>query len=91
MTNRSQKVKEKREKIILSQKYSILPGGESNPGLPRDRRGYSPLYYRGFDALSRLRIFNKYISRLTGSGFYKSFLIKTIVTLHQGWERKKES
>ena len=21
-----------------------LPGGESNPGLPRDRRGYSPLY-----------------------------------------------
>ena len=27
---------------------SILPGGESNPGLPRDRRGYSPLYYRGF-------------------------------------------
>ena len=26
----------------------ILPGGESNPGLPRDRRGYSPLYYRGF-------------------------------------------
>ena len=26
---------------------SGLPGGESNPGLPRDRRGYSPLYYRG--------------------------------------------
>ena len=25
----------------------FLPGGESNPGLPRDRRGYSPLYYRG--------------------------------------------
>ena len=25
----------------------LLPGGESNPGLPRDRRGYSPLYYRG--------------------------------------------
>ncbi len=24
-----------------------LPGGESNPGLPRDRRGYLPLYYRG--------------------------------------------
>ena len=24
-----------------------LPGGELNPGLPRDRRGYSPLYYRG--------------------------------------------
>ena len=26
---------------------NILPGGESNPGLPRDRRGYLPLYYRG--------------------------------------------
>ena len=25
----------------------LLPEGESNPGLPRDRRGYSPLYYRG--------------------------------------------
>ena len=25
----------------------LLPGGESNPGLPRDRRGYLPLYYRG--------------------------------------------
>ena len=24
-----------------------LPGGELNPGLPRDRRGYWPLYYRG--------------------------------------------
>ncbi|VIO97741.1 Uncharacterized protein BM_BM7938 [Brugia malayi] len=24
-----------------------LPGRESNPGLARDRRGYSPLYYRG--------------------------------------------
>ncbi len=24
-----------------------LPDGESNPGLPRDRRGYLPLYYRG--------------------------------------------
>ena len=25
-----------------------LPDGESNPSLPRDRRGYSPLYYQGF-------------------------------------------
>ena len=24
-----------------------LRSGESNPGLPRDRRGYSPLYYFG--------------------------------------------
>lgn len=29
------------------QKNILLPGGESNPGLPRDRRGYLPLYYRG--------------------------------------------
>ena len=29
----------------------ILPDGELNPGLPRDRRGYSPLYYRGFDGI----------------------------------------
>ena len=26
----------------------FLPGRESNPGLPRDRRRYSPLYYRGY-------------------------------------------
>ena len=25
----------------------FLPDGESIPGLPHDRRGYSPLYYRG--------------------------------------------
>ena len=31
----------------------FLPGGESNPGLPRDRRGYSPLYYRGTDDVAR--------------------------------------
>ena len=34
---------------LWTEKENILPGGESNPGLPRDRRGYSPLYYRGFD------------------------------------------
>ena len=28
-------------------KKKTLPDGESNPGLPRDRRGYSPLYYQG--------------------------------------------
>ena len=33
-------------RIFGRQKYS-LPDGELNPGLPRDRRGYSPLYYRG--------------------------------------------
>ena len=34
---------------ILRIKKELLPGGELNPGLPRDRRGYSPLYYRGSD------------------------------------------
>ena len=29
------------------EKKKILPDGELNPGLPRDRRGYYPLYYRG--------------------------------------------
>ena len=32
---------------VKHKKDARLPGGESNPGLPRDRRGYSPLYYRG--------------------------------------------
>ncbi|VDL76919.1 unnamed protein product [Nippostrongylus brasiliensis] len=30
-----------------SRKESILHGRELNPGLAYDRRGYSPLYYRG--------------------------------------------
>ena len=30
--------------IVKKIKKLILPGGESNPGLPRDRRGYLPLY-----------------------------------------------
>ena len=29
------------------QKQKKLRDRELNPGLPRDRRGYSPLYYRG--------------------------------------------
>ena len=32
---------------MIFNKIVLLPGGESNPGLSRDRRGYSPLYYRG--------------------------------------------
>ena len=27
----------------------LLPDGELNPGLPRDKRGYLPLYYQGID------------------------------------------
>ncbi len=37
---KNSKIQQKREK-------NCLPDGESNPGLPRDRRGYLPLYYRG--------------------------------------------
>ena len=33
--------------FLLGIEKKSLPGGESNPGLPRDRRRYSPLYYRG--------------------------------------------
>ena len=33
--------------ISNNEKNENLPVRESNPGLPRDRRGYSPLYYRG--------------------------------------------
>ena len=32
---------------IVKRRLKNLPDGELNPGLPRDRRGYSPLYYRG--------------------------------------------
>ncbi len=36
-----------------------LPDGELNPGLPRDRRGYSPLYYRGLDEEDMLNFIYK--------------------------------
>ena len=32
---------------VAGRKHSPPPVWESNPGLSRDRRGYSPLYYRG--------------------------------------------
>ncbi len=35
------------EIIKREAKITSLPDGELNPGLPRDRRGYSPLYYLG--------------------------------------------
>lgn len=31
----------------VGRRKKLLPDRESNPGLPRDRRRYSPLYYRG--------------------------------------------
>ena len=32
----------------MKDKKEILSDGELNPGLPRDRRGYLPLYYLRF-------------------------------------------
>ncbi|TKR62056.1 hypothetical protein L596_026066 [Steinernema carpocapsae] len=40
----------------------LLPGRESNPGLARDRRGYSPLYYTP-------QILSSVISRLLSKAF----------------------
>ena len=34
--------------ILFLKTKKILRDGELNPGLPRDRRGYSPLYYLGY-------------------------------------------
>ena len=42
---------------------AILPDGELNPGLPRDRRGYSPLYYRGFDIFFSIFVIHENISQ----------------------------
>ncbi len=39
----------------------FLPDGESNPGLPRDRRGYWPLYYRGLDVKSGIFVFHYWL------------------------------
>ena len=34
--------------FLEKKRQKHLPDGELNPGLPRDRRGYLPLYYRGW-------------------------------------------
>ena len=36
-----------KKKRLRGKKKNALPDRESNPGLPRDRRRYLPLYYRG--------------------------------------------
>ncbi len=44
--------------LQIYEKQKKLRDRELNPGLPRDRRGYSPLYYRGcaqcYSELTRL-------------------------------------
>ena len=41
--------------IQICTKKIDLPDRESNPGLPRDRRGYWPLYYRGLDGANNYK------------------------------------
>ena len=41
------KKEEKKSGLWKKEKKITLPDRESNPGLPRDRRRYLPLYYRG--------------------------------------------
>ena len=51
---RQNKTKQKKKVFIhlsKSENQKNLPGGEPNPGLPRDRRGYSPLHYRGIECV----------------------------------------
>ncbi len=62
------------ETISTGQFKNFLPDGELNPGLPRDRRGYSPLYYRG---LMLQETFNKKFIILTGlkNGTYKKIVV----------------
>ena len=53
--------------------YQFLPGGESNPGLPRDRRGYSPLYYRGNRCLFEFLL--KFFTQSNSFPFVKNITI----------------
>ena len=39
--------KKKKKNKNKNKNKKILPDRESNPGLPRDRRGFCQLYYRG--------------------------------------------
>ena len=43
---------ETRAKCEWEKSKKILPGRELNPGLACDRRGYSPLYYRGHEIMA---------------------------------------
>ncbi len=47
---RNQEIKNRGKKKKKGKK-KVLPDRESNPGLPRDRRRYLPLYYRGSEHL----------------------------------------
>ena len=65
----------------LTQK--LLPGGELNPGLPRDRRGYLPLYYRGTKALNSL--FMKFWRPITNTAHQRLQTQNDLNILLQQW------
>ena len=63
-------------------KSKILPDGELNPGLPRDRRGYSPLYYRGFDGIYLVMIetlYSKTYSYIDSLNFCRFMFLFTCI------------
>ena len=54
-------------------KINVLPGRESNPGLPRDRRRYLPLYYRGLTGRTNLKTVPSRVKPQTGMYFLQTF------------------
>uniref|UniRef100_A0A0K0G5D9 Uncharacterized protein n=1 Tax=Strongyloides venezuelensis TaxID=75913 RepID=A0A0K0G5D9_STRVS len=58
-----------------SQGKRRLSGGESNPGLARDRRGYSPLYYQRYQKPPGIFLSPKFS---TFSHFFGVFLYTSI-------------
>ena len=69
--------------LIVLKMY--LPGGESNPGLPRDRRGYLPLYYRGHKINDRtlFSINKEYAKNTIGHSGYNH--LQTLAWLEPPW------
>ena len=62
----------------LDMQEKMLRDGESNPGLPRDRRGYSPLYYRGDVRQSLFNRYQKYhaANRIVHAGLICAYIQK---------------
>ena len=79
-SNSNLRVKKKHLKhSSSSENQKNLPGGESNPGLPRDRRGYSPLYYRGIGCV-KFKL-NGFCNGETSSITLKQNNFKTLLTM----------
>ena len=59
-----------------------LRDGELNPGLPRDRRGYSPLYYHGFLSIKViyviLKLYKKFKNNLHPEKVYNNMSFITL-------------